>query len=74
MDHFYLKSRNYLRNMPVMPDRQTCPLCSKKHKIKKEGDMHFFVCKKNKNARFFVGWDNVMMVDPPSNNTERLFF
>jgi hypothetical protein len=50
---------------PIIPNRVDCPLCNKDHRVRQEGLMHFFVCKKNNGARFFVGWNDVYMVQPP---------
>lgn len=49
----------------LIPARMSCPLCEKEHRIRQEGAMHFFICKKNNKARFFVGWNDKMMVHPP---------
>ena len=50
----------------LIPSKIKCPLCEKDHKTRQEGAMHFFICKKNNKARFFVGWNDKMMVHPPS--------
>lgn len=49
----------------LIPDRIDCPVCSKSHRVRQEGLMHFFICKKTNRSRFFVGWNNTLMIHPP---------
>jgi hypothetical protein len=65
MDGFEREYRISQRKTAVIPDRVDCPVCKKSHRVRQEGLMHFFKCKKNNQQRFFVGWNNVYMVHPP---------
>lgn len=49
-----------------MPDRVPCPDCGKDHRVRVSGSMHYIRCKKRGGARFFVGWNDVYMVNPPA--------
>lgn len=48
----------------VFPEKEKCPICKKKHKIRVDGSMHYLLCKKV-NTRLFVGWENKFMLRPP---------
>ena len=74
MDGFEREYRISQRITAVIPDKVDCPVCKKSHRVRQEGLMHFFKCKKSNQKRFFVGWNDVYMVDPPSNNAAGLAF
>lgn len=65
MDYSKVEYRISRRTSILIPERMDCPICKKDHRVRQEGLMHFFVCKKNNNQRFFVGWNDVYMVHPP---------
>ena len=65
MGGFEREYRISKRNTAVIPDRVDCPVCKKSHRVRQDGLMHFFKCKKSNQQRFFVGWNDVYMVHPP---------
>ena len=55
---------NIIRRRGV-PQKTVCPNCGSYHNVEVSGSMHYIQCKKGKDSRYLVGWDNVYMVDPP---------